>query len=72
MTDHGPHTADPTGGNLEPGCPECGDDDPGEITADTQHAWTIQMMAAALKTLGKPSPLEDRPLSFDPDDYPVR
>ena len=41
------------------------------IYADTNQALTFQDLARALDRISQPTEIEDTPLPFDPDDYPV-
>ena len=43
----------------------------GPVVADTDQPRTLQQMAQAWKTVAKPIPADDIPLSVDPDDYPL-
>jgi hypothetical protein len=41
------------------------------IVPDTDHAYTVEQMARAWKSLGRAITEDDVPLSVDPDDYPL-
>jgi len=41
------------------------------IYADTNQAFTLKDLVGALDRVSHPTEIEDIPLPFDPDDYPV-
>jgi hypothetical protein len=42
-----------------------------QIYADTNQTMTLKDLAGALDRISRPTEIEDIPLPFDPDDYPV-